>query len=147
MRNYASFTIVLTSLVIIAVFTGCGSSDKGVKVKGKVLLEGKPLEAPRKNVGLGYIEVRLIPESAKGAEREAGQVLEDGSFEVIGAGSGVKPGTYKLAVVQMDGPHSKMLEEKFSEKTTPIKVSISEDKLGDTMDLGTIELSNPPSSL
>ena len=134
---------VLMSLTAITL--GCGSEkigDEGVIVRGKIVKGGAPLEVSRRDVGLGAVEVHLIPaDSSK--ESQVAQAAEDGTFEMVGAGQGIAPGTYKLAVYQQDqGPGSDLLKGKFSIEKTPISIELPADKVGDTHDLGTIELND-----
>lgn len=122
---------------------GCSGNppvDQGVIVKGKLVNDGKPLEVPNREIGLGRVELQLIAPGA-GGELEAAEALPDGSFEFLGPGKGVKPGEYKLVVLQQDkGFGSDMLEGKFNEVNSPIKVSVPADKLGATHDLGVVDL-------
>ena len=63
------------------------------------------------------------------------------SFEFVGAGQGITPGTYKVAVYQQnEGPGSDLLKGKFSTAKSPISIEVPSDKVGEDHDLGTIDL-------
>jgi hypothetical protein len=134
---------------IALVVAGCGGGytpKKGVVVKGTVLKAGQPLQVPRRDIGLGGVEVQLVPTGPAADSRgvEVALAAENGSFELRGAGSGIPPGKYKLAVLQHDkGPGSDILKGAFSPAKTPITVEVPEDKLGGTHDLGVIDLDKP----
>lgn len=131
-------------LTCLLAWTGCGDGNppvqKGVVVKGKIVRDGKPLEVPNRDIGLGRVELLLIMPGT-GGELESALAEPDGTFVFMGPGKGVAAGSYKLVVLQQDkGFQSDMLEGAFSEANTPIQVTIPQDKLGDTHDLGTIDL-------
>jgi hypothetical protein len=139
LRVCAMFTVGL-------VLAGCGGGytpEQGVTVNGTIVKGGQPLQVPRRDVGLGSVEVQLVPTgpAAAGMGLETALVAEDGSFELRGAGRGIPPGKYKMAVYQHDqGPGSDALNGVFSDAKTPIEVEIPEDKIGSTHDLGVIDL-------
>jgi hypothetical protein len=135
-------------LVAALFLLGCGDGYKpkdGVTVTGKVVKGGKPLDVPHRDVGLGSVEVLLVPAgNATGATQESSLAKEDGSVRMEGPGRGITPGKYKLAVLQHDkGPGSDMLKGAFSPDKTPITVEIPEARLGKTHDLGVIDLHKP----
>ena len=138
-------TFVLSTLLIAltVISLGCGQpqiGDTGVKIHGKVVKAGAPMEVKRRDIGLGSIDVHLVPNDAS-LESHFTQAEEDGSFEFMGAGQGIAPGTYRLAVYQqVEGPGTDALKGKFSEESSPIMIEISSDKVGEDYDLGTIEL-------
>jgi hypothetical protein len=152
-RTCPLFRLAFLGLLCCA---GCGRSstyapETGVIVKGRVVQGGVPLEAPRRDVGLSSIEVQLVPEAMLAlAEREETSLQvesstadENGAFEIAGGGGGVPPGKYRLAVFQRDqGFDSDRLKGAFSPKRTPIEIDVPADKMGDTLDLGTIELND-----
>jgi hypothetical protein len=121
---------------------GCGGGYKppqGVVVTGKVLQGGKPLEVPRRDVGLGMVEVKLVP--VAGGPPIGTLADEGGAFKISGAGGGVPVGNYRLAVYQRDqGPTSDKLQDAFSQEKSPITVEVPQQKLGGTIDLGVVEL-------
>jgi hypothetical protein len=144
--------VVLGCLMLLA---GCRRStytpDVGVIVKGTILQGGVPLDVPRRDVGFGRVDVQLVPAEmlalAEGEETslqvESGQANEAGAFEIRGGGRGVPPGKYRLAVFQRDqGFDSDALKGAFAPKRTPIEIDVPADKVGSTLDLGTIELSD-----
>lgn len=133
-----------TLAVLIAISLGCGGEAKignaGVKIRGKVVKGGAPLEVPRRDIGLGSVELHLVP-ADESVEPQVAMVAEDGSFEIVAAGQGIAPGSYKLAVYQQnEGPGSDLLMGKFSKENSPISIDVPSDKVGGELDLGTIEL-------
>jgi hypothetical protein len=122
---------------------GCSSNPTppaGATVTGKVVKGGSPLTAERLPPGELPAEVVLVPESSS-ATAERARLQADGTFTTKGAGRGVLPGKYKLAVYHyIKGRGSDGLGGKFSEKNTPITIEIPESKRNGTHDLGTIEL-------
>jgi hypothetical protein len=152
-RNHPVFCLALLGLLSCV---GCGRSstyvpETGVIVKGRVVQGSVPLEAPRRDVGLSSVEVQLVPEAMFAlAEREETSLQvensaadENGAFEIKAGGRGVQPGKYRLAVFQRDqGFDSDRLKGAFSPKRTPIEIDVPADKLGGTLDLGTIELND-----
>lgn len=121
---------------------GCGGGyqpPQGVVVTGTVLQGGQPLDVPRRDVGLGMVEIKLAP--VAGGPPIGTLCEEDGSFEIRGAGDGVPAGQYRLAVYQRDqGPTSDKLQDAFSTQNSPIIVDVPQDKLGGTLDMGVVEL-------
>lgn len=135
---------------------GCGQAAPGKSVvKGRIVQDGEPLVVEGMEIGVGRIEVLLV--GADGFARERALANADGYFTFIGDGEGIKPGTYKIAVKQLEqrrpggpppgpptgppGPQSgagdvDKLAGDFDEKNTPIEREIGE---GD-VDLGTIDL-------
>jgi len=139
-RPYAQFTVLV---VLVAMTLGCSEpkiGDAGVKIRGKVVKGGAPLDVPRRDIGLGSVELHLIP-SDPSHEPQVALVAEDGTFEIVAAGQGIAPDDYKLAVYQQnEGPGSDLLNGKFSKEKTPITIKVSADNVGGEFDLGTIEL-------
>ena len=91
----------LIALLMVSL-PGCGGGPKvppGVGIKGRLLFNGKPMEMVRPDVGLGMIEITLIPTAAAGATPEGARADKEGRFEIRGAGNGVPPGSYKLAEI------------------------------------------------
>jgi hypothetical protein len=141
-------------LLLILACLGCGGSGykvpQGVVVRGKLLKGGVALTVPGSEVGVGWVEVQLIPATEIGRSGDQGDVAvvsaeltwakPDGSFEFVGAGKGVKPGAYRLAVYQRaQGPDTDQLNGVFSKENTPITVEVPET-IGGSHDLGTIDL-------
>jgi hypothetical protein len=109
------------------------------------------LEVPHREVALGSVEVQLVPAGlatlAPGEETtlqiENTSADADGNFEIVAGGRGVPPGQYRLAVYQHDrGYDSDRLAGAFSAKKTPIEIDVPEDKLGGSLDVGTIDLND-----
>ena len=130
--------------VVGLILSGCGGykPKAGVTVKGSIVKGGQPLQVPRRDIGLGSVEVQLVPAGEiKGGGLETAMVAESGAFEMQGAGRGVMPGKYKVVVLQHDrGQASDALNGAFAKGQTPIEVEIPEDKVGSTHDLGVIDL-------
>lgn len=146
---------VLGLLLVALLLAGCGGGSytvkKGVVVRGKIVKGGVPLSVPNSAVGVGWVEVELVPEAE--AELSESQVAAigsepvwakpDGSFEFTGRGAGVAPGAYRIAVYQRSqGPMTDDLQDAFSKAKTPIRFNIPEI-IGDVHDLGTIDLDKP----
>jgi hypothetical protein len=87
---------VLIGTLVLALFAGgCGGrSQKLVKVKGKVLMQGAPLA----NAGVTFIpENGVLPEPT-------GITKSDGSFELMtySPGDGAPPGDYRVIVEKVE---------------------------------------------
>jgi hypothetical protein len=140
--------IGIFALVVAAIFSlGCTPDrvEKGVTVKGKIVKSGQVLKptgpiAP----GASKVEVILFPVDPNGVDEQA--ILNDqGEFTMTGQGKGMKPGEYKLGVfVRGASFDSDELGGKFNEQNTTMKISVPADKVGQTHDLGTIDIDNPP---
>jgi hypothetical protein len=102
----------------------------------KIHKEGKPMQVPLMDIGVGMIEVVLmVPDAPEHSE------LADAEGNVTFAG-GVKPGTYKMAVFQRDeGMDSDLLNGAFSRQATKITIVVPDNE-GEEIDLGTIELND-----
>jgi len=142
----------LLLVLSLLAWMGCGDGNpavpRGVIAKGTIVRNGKPLEVPNREIGLGRVELRLISSTAPmgnspdaQGDFESALAQVDGSFEFLGPGKGVAPGTYKLVVLQQDqGPQSDQLQGAFDRANTPIQVTIPQEMVGQTHDLGTIDL-------
>lgn len=80
---------------VLAAIVGCGggaASVKTVPVKGKVTLDGKPVEGAT---------VQFAPEDSTG-RAASGVTKSDGTFELttVGGGPGAVPGKYKVAITK-----------------------------------------------
>lgn len=143
-----SISFVLAGLLFVVAMTGCSGEkvDKGVTVKGKIQKGGQVLKptgpaAP----GASKVEIIFYPSDPNGVAEQAVADPSTGDFTLIGAGKGIKPGTYKVGVfVRGAGFDSDELAGKFNKDQTTISVSIPEDKLGSTHDIGAIDIDNPP---
>jgi hypothetical protein len=131
----------------LCAFAGCGpkyATGTGVKIKGKIVKGGQPLDVPGRESGSGYVEVNLSPEDETQLATLAttsANADADGNFLIDYEGRGVPPGKYKIAVYQRDlGGDSDMLKGKFAAEKTPIKVDVDQSKVGGVLDLGTIDL-------
>ena len=133
-------------LAASGLFLGCGGgfkADRGVTVKGKLTKGGAPVTVPNMESKAGSVRVALFPvhtsiQDDRGAEGTLGGM--DGTFEIIGAGKGVKAGKYKLSVVADPGDGIDQLGGKFDGATSPIDVELTDKEVGGVKDLGTIDL-------
>ncbi len=144
MLSVLRLSAVLGSLCLV--LAGCGrghTSPKGVIVTGTILQDGKALDVPNREAGLGNVLISLVPlgQSQPRPMVEHAMAAKDGTFKVVGPGQGVPPGKYRLSVQQQDrGPGSDMLKGAFSEKASPIEIDVPADKVGGTHSLGEIDL-------
>jgi hypothetical protein len=139
--------------LVLAASTGCGgtpSAPPGVTVVGVLVRAGKPFVLPGRDVGLGDVEVHLVPvglvEAPAGTETglqaESGLADGNGRFEIRGAGGGVPPGRYRVAVFARDrGFQSDALGGAFAPERTPLEIELPEKLLGEVFDVGTVDLS------
>lgn len=141
MRHWVACVCVLGFISLGLAGCNAGYQPKqGVVVTGRLLKGGKPLEVPRQDVGFGNVELRLVPTVGGAVSSSVGK---DGSFKIVGAGAGIAPGSYRVAVTQQDhGWNSDALQGAFSDNDSPITVEVPQDKLGRTFDLGVLELDN-----
>jgi hypothetical protein len=133
-------------LVSACIASGCERGPNvrsGVVITGRLLNNGQPMELVRPDIGLGMVQITLIPVGGKGVGEEGTQADKDGRFEIRGAGKGVPPSAYKLAVRHWkNGLGTKdELEDRFTPENTPIEIDIPSKSVGSKHDLGDIELS------
>lgn len=142
-----SWFVIVTLFGICAM--GCDMGPpKGVIVKGKVLKGGQVMPVTRPDIHLGMVEVHLVSSEGNAEGPERALAAEDGSFTFPGLGKGVKAGKYRLSVYHREnGPPGDSLNGVFSDEKSPITVTVPTDKLGGTLDLGTIDLDKPPTDL
>src|SRR5688572_2871703 len=88
-----SLPIALLSFAAVA-FAGCQPKSNTVPVRGRVLLDGKPLAQ-----GM----IATLPSAGRGAN---GRIQPDGTFELrtFGKNDGATIGVHKVAVVAYDAP-------------------------------------------
>jgi hypothetical protein len=132
---------------VLAVVCGCGrqyAAGVGVKVSGKIVKGGQPLQVPTTPTGSGFIDVNLSPAEAADSGKLADTTVHaepDGSFFLDYEGRGLPPGKYKVAVLVREvGGVGDELKGKFSQDNTPIRTELDKSKIGGTMDVGTIDL-------
>ena len=131
-------------MLVLSLVAGCGEEEykapDGVILKGRIVKSGRPLKLNRPDIGLGMVELMLLPSDA--GESESGSVDANGMFEFRGPGNGVPAGRYKLAIYHwQEGPGTTdELGGQFGESVTPVEIEVPADKVGDTHNLGTIEL-------
>lgn len=143
MRRLAVLAVIAVAFGVVGCDKGY-SPDAGVIVKGKIVKGGNALVVEGREVGIGKVEVKLVAVDA-GLESASDNAKEDGTFNIVFAGKGVKPGKYKLAVTQI----SKMvdvLNGAFNDQATTINVEVPANMVGKTLDLGTIDLDSPPAN-
>lgn len=138
---------------VIACLCGCGDPNApkpGVTVIGALVKDGVPFVLPGREVGLGDVEVQLVPlalvEAPAGVEtglqREMAVADGEGRFVIKGPGRGVPPGRYRLAILARDkGFESDALEGAFAPERTPVEVDLPETLIGRSFDVGTIDVS------
>lgn len=143
MFRIAAMLIAVISLVAVP---GCGTGYQpptGTKVIGKITKGGQPVTVPNMAAGVGIVKVDLYPVGS-GAEDtrsiEGTLAKEDGTFEIFGAGQGIKPGKYKLSVVADPGNGQDQLGGKYKGAASPVEVDIVENPKEGVQDLGTISL-------
>ena len=145
MNNSRGFWLV-GGFVVLATLAGCGGPkiEKGVIVKGKVLKGGAPIPGVRPDAGLGLVQITLLPLAADANKPEPGMALlkADGSFEIPGHGKGIRPGKYKVVIVQRDARPGQpsAVGDKFTQANTKLEVEIPADKIGSEHDLGVIDV-------
>ncbi len=137
---------VVAAFLLVAPLTGCSGGNPpvpaGIIVKGKVLKDGQPLPLPRADVGLSSLTLELVPST--GNEVEFTQAAEDGSFEFLGPGNGVKAAEYKLVIRhELKGPGTDSLDGRYSKEKTPIELTLNESQAGTTHDMGVIDVAKP----
>lgn len=132
---------VVLSLVMAL---GCGESvPKGVIVKGKVVKGGEALKVNRPEVGVGWVQVDLIPDG-KTDYSETTRAKADGSFEFLGEGKGIPAGKYKVAVYHYEnGPPTDMLQGAFSAANSSLVIDVPQDKTGSSHDVGSLDVTGP----
>ncbi|WP_166828115.1 hypothetical protein [Thalassoroseus pseudoceratinae] len=136
--------------MVLPVFgVGCGGNanpevPEGVIVTGRILQSGEPLKMDRPEVALGRVEVQFHPvNDTNDTGMEATELDTEGNFQLLGPGKGIAPGLYKIAIFHDQTGYGKdALEGEFSQEETPIEVTIPEDEVGGSHDLGDIELEN-----
>ncbi len=143
MRRLAILAVIAVAFGVVGCDKGY-SPDAGVIVKGKIVKGGNPLVVTGREVGIGKVEVKLVPVDA-GLESSSDNAKEDGTFSIVFAGKGVKPGKYKLAVAQIDKMVD-VLNGAFNDQATTINVDVPSNLIGKTLDLGTIDLDSPPAA-
>ncbi|MGI8982656.1 MAG: hypothetical protein ACR2FY_25770 [Pirellulaceae bacterium] len=133
------------ALIGVAFLLGCGGykAPSGVVVKGKVTKGGAPITVPNMDSGTGTVKIELFPvhADAQDSRDSVGTTSKsDGSFEITGAGKGVTPGKYKLAIFADPGDGVNQLGDKFTGSDSPIEVEVADKNLGGTQDLGSLEV-------
>lgn len=138
---------------MLVLLGGCGDPNApkpGVTVIGALVKDGSPFVLPGREVGLGDVEVQLVPlalvEAPAGVEtglqREMAVADGEGRFVIKGPGRGVPPGRYRLAILARDkGFESDALEGAFAPERTPVEVDLPEALVGRSFDVGTIDVS------
>lgn len=133
------------ALIGLAFLLGCGGykTPSGVVVKGKVTKGGAPITVPNMDNSTGTVKIELFPVHANDQDQRESVGTTgnaDGSFEITGAGKGVTPGKYKLAIFADPGDGANQLGDKFTGSDSPIEVEVAEKNLGGAQDLGTLEV-------
>jgi hypothetical protein len=123
---------VILRLLFAAVCTGCGQSPALAPVKGKVLLNGKPL-----NSG----SVGTIPSAGRGSH---GDIQADGTFELhtYSMHDGALLGKHKVAVAAYQDTGAKGPESGYGKLTVPERYTNPESS-GLTIDVKEGEVNTP----
>jgi len=141
--------LTFVGLLVLATVVGCGGGPqvaKGVIVKGKVLKGGAPIPGVRPEIGVGIIQISLVPVvQSPTAESGIALLKADGSFEIMGAGKGIPAGKYKVAIMQRDQVpgQASAVPDAFSEANTKLEVEVPAAKVGNSHDLGVIDIDKP----
>ena len=126
------------AVLLLFASAGCGGNSGPVTVacEGTLLLNGKPLEVAKREIGVGQVAIEFIPiDAAANRETYGAQADAAGKFSLPG---GLPPGKYKVAVHQWDPyPTVDKLQGKFAKERTPLVREIDGKKAID------IELSKP----
>jgi len=98
MLDSSLMTKWLGAFAITATIAGCGGSDFGAEVSGRVTLDGNP-------VGPGVV---VFAPTAGNTNPPEGAILPDGSYFLkTSRDVGLRPGAYKVAVSVYDVPDLK----------------------------------------
>jgi hypothetical protein len=137
-RRYAA--TFLGTLLLASLVTGCGPSDPpGTMVTGRIVENGEPIPAPRADVGVGIVEIELHPVGdPAGRSVEATSAKGDGTFLIVGLGSGMAPGEYEVALFKRESDNQDYFKGKFAKGKSPIRVTIPAEKA--EHDLGDIDV-------
>jgi len=115
-------------LLTAGLLAGCNTYEPEVNT---LLSDGKPLEVEGRDVGVGYVAIRLYPiENGEVAADPASDdmVEADGTFVILGReNKGVPPGKYRVEVLQYDPYPQDALKGKFSRENSPIEIEIGDD--------------------
>lgn len=136
-HRLASFSVFA---LLAGAMSGCGPSDPaGSMVTGRIVENGQPIPAPRADVGVGIVEVQLIPVGdPPGRSIESSGATGDGKFQLVGPGSGIAPGEYEVALFKKESDNQDYFKGKFAAGKSPIRVTIPADKADH--DLGDIDV-------
>lgn len=144
-----SKTATLLCFTIPVLTWGCGSDDEfvpppGVIVTGQLLRDGQPLPMKRPDVGVGSVNLTFVSLDKPDQEKEYTSVDAEGKFRLEGAGAGIPPGRYRIAVIHDENGIANGnddLDGKYSESNSPIEVEIP---VGGDHNLGILDLKDYP---
>jgi hypothetical protein len=127
--RFTRFGIVIGSLCLVVILSGCsrqdGSVGKVAPVSGQVTFKGQPVTAA---------EIYFLPDAEKGNHGVMGSALleTDGSFTITTypKGNGVAPGAYKVTL-GLGRRQEKELDKYRKVETTPLKYDVPEEGLTD----------------
>ena len=100
-RNLASsrFFVLGFTLLSVAIFSGCGPSSDLIEVKGKVTLNGNPLETESGTI--------TFHPTVEGGKTPLGLIEADGVYTLYTEKQlGAPAGTYKVTIVAQASPSS-----------------------------------------
>ena len=112
----------------------CGSrapSGTGIKVKGTLVQNGKPIQPAPKEDDTLYIALLPPDPKTNPGENVARYNHADGAFEIKGpVDAGVVPGDYRVVVTytRYEGGGDDVFKEQFSQENSPLKYKVTEDK-------------------
>ncbi len=129
----ARFVQLSLFLMTIVTLVGCGgASGSGIKVKGTLVQNGKPLQpAPKED---DTVAIVLSP-TDKDQKLEPVSALfnhADGTFEFKGRqNAGVPPGEYRVLLnyVPYQGESNDLFREQFNTDNSTLKYTVTNDKV------------------
>ncbi len=139
---WTGFPSGMLALFLACGFVGCSEENKlgRLEVKGRVTLDGQPLESG---------SIRFEPQNATGNRVSAGAVVNNGQF-VIEANQGLPKGSYKVSISSPEGgnqepsmpdpkapPPRERIPEKYNINTTLSVELPTSTQNGLTFDLST----------
>jgi hypothetical protein len=116
-------------VLFLLAIAGCGGkpADGSGELKGRVLLNGQPIEVQGRNVGIGRVILKFVPLDTN-LQTVQTDVAANGSFWIMSANGngnvGILPGEYKISVVADESGKDK-LKGAFSVEKTKLRKTIS----------------------
>jgi hypothetical protein len=138
--------LVLSSVAVSVLVAGCGKKEKGVKVRGKLLQDGQPIQFLRdEDIRISFSSEGSAGQEAAGA---SGVVqAEDGSFTITGRDNkGIPPGKYRISLSSSieGGGDDNRFEASVNQKEPPLIAEVGpEDGQSFTIDVGARTVKKP----